>query len=212
MPTIEQIVEERHLLQHPFYKRWQEGRVSLEVLREYAKQYYAYESQLPRFLESAIAHVEEGPARSALEENLADESGQPEPHPELWLRFAEALGVSRDEVRTAEVLPGTSKLVDTYLSLTGRGADAALGALYAYEAQFSAIASTKAEGLRRFYGLTDSNALKFFDLHSVLDEHHAAALRSGLSDGETARAAASEAATAWWEMLDQFEEMASSST
>lgn len=207
MNTIERIVEEHHLLKHPFYQRWQEGRVPLEVLREYAKQYYAYESRLPQFLESALAHLEDGPARKAVEQNLADESGQPEPHPVLWLRFAQALGVSAEEVQGAEPLPGTDGLVNTYLELTERGADEALGALYAYESQFSAVAKTKADGLRRFYGITDPEALKFFDLHSVLDDDHASAIRSGLDDGEPSRNAARMAAESWWKMLDQFEEM-----
>jgi pyrroloquinoline-quinone synthase len=207
LESIERIVEDRHLLNHPFYRRWQEGKVSLETLRSYARQYYAYESRLPHFLENALAHLEEGPARRAIEENLADEWGKPEPHPDLWVRFAEALGVRADEVRSAQPLPRTAELVDAYEDLSKRGADEALGALYAYESQFSAIAQAKAEGLRRFYGVTDARALEFFDLHSVLDEEHASAIRSGLTDGEVSRTAAARAADAWWGMLDQFEDM-----
>lgn len=206
MSTIDKIIEERHLLKHPFYRSWQEGKVAFDVLREYAKQYYSYEARLPQFLQAAIDHVPEGPARRALEENLADESGQPEPHPELWIRFAESLGVTADEVRRAEPTPETAALVDTYAALCDKGSDEALSALYAYESQFSAIAKTKADGLRRFYGITDARALKFFDLHSVLDDEHASAIRSGLSNGERAQTAARLAAQAWWTMLDQFVE------
>lgn len=207
MGSIDRIIEERHLLKHPFYKRWQKGKVAPEVLREYAKQYYAYESQLPQFLVSAISHLEEGPVRSAVEENLADESGRPEPHPALWIRFAEALGLDAEEVKRAKPLPRTANLVGTYQLLCNRGADEALGALYAYESQFSAIAKTKADGLRDFYGVTDDKALEFFDLHSVLDDDHAAALRSGLTENELARESVQLAVEAWWGMLDQFEGM-----
>lgn len=207
MATIDRIIEERHLLKHPFYERWQKGKVTPQVLREYAKQYYAYESRLPQFLTSALAHLEEGPVREAVEANLADESGRPEPHPALWIRFAEALGLSSQEVKRAEPLPRTVNLVSTYQLLCDRGTDEALGALYAYESQFSAIAKAKGDGLREFYGVTDDKALEFFDLHSALDDDHAAALRSGLTESELAREAVHLAVEAWWGMLDQFEGM-----
>src|SRR5256884_6983428 len=104
------MIEEQHLLMHPFYLRWQKGKVSMEVLRSYAVQYYAYESALPKFLEQAMAHLPEGPALESLKGNLADEAGGPVTHPELWLRFAEALGVSRPEGQEATWPPGPANL------------------------------------------------------------------------------------------------------
>lgn len=205
MGPIDRMMEERNLLTHPFYRRWQRGEVSHEVLREYAVQYYAYESALPSFLESAMDHFPEGPVRDSLADNLADESGGPEPHPELWLRFAECLGIDRAEVTGAELLPRTANLVETYRSLCALGGEQALAALYAYEAQFPAIAATKAEGLRSFYGVTDDRSLAFFDLHSTLDVEHAEGIRSGLVDSQRAREAAALALDAWWGMLDSFE-------
>lgn len=205
MGPIDRMMEERHLLTHPFYRRWQKGTVSLEVLRSYAAQYYAYESALPSFLTAAMAHFDDGPVRACLADNLADEAGGPEPHPELWLRFAEGLGLAREEVTAAELLPRTTNLVETYRSLCERGGEEALAALYAYEAQFPAVAATKAEGLRSFYGITDPRALEFFDLHSTLDVEHAEGIRSGLVDSQPAREAAALALDAWWGMLDSFE-------
>jgi pyrroloquinoline-quinone synthase len=205
LSIIDRIIEDRHLLKHRFYERWQKGKVSQDVLREYAKQYYAYESKLPSFLEAALAHLEDGPAKEAVAANLADESGIPEPHPELWLRFADALGLSREEVVSAPLTPRTINLVETYTCLCDRGSEEALSALYAYEAQFSAIARTKRDGLRDFYEVTDGEALKFFDVHATLDDEHAAALRSGMVDSELSRESTHLAMEAWWCMLDQFE-------
>jgi pyrroloquinoline-quinone synthase len=105
------------------------------------------------------------------------------------------------------MLPGTANLVYTYESLCDRGSDEALAALYAYESQFPSVAATKAEGLRRFYGITSPDALEFFDLHSTLDHEHAAGLRTGLVDSEQARESAALALDAWWGMLDTFEAM-----
>lgn len=205
MSIIDRIIEDRHLLRHPFYERWQKGKVSQDVMREYAKQYYAYESKLPAFLTSALTHLEDGPAKDAVAANLADESGMPEPHPELWLRFAEGLGVSREDVLSAQLTPRTINLVETYASLCERGAEEALAALYAYEAQFAAIAKTKGDGLREFYEMTDEEALKFFDVHATLDDEHAASLRSGMVDSELSHESIHLAMEAWWCMLDQFE-------
>lgn len=207
MRKIDHVVEERHLLTHPFYQRWQRGKVTREVLREYARQYYAYESSLPSYLTAALAHVTDGPAREAIEANLADETGRPEPHPELWLRFSESLGLSREEVVSAALTPRTANLVETYASLCARGAEEALGCLYAYEAQFSKVAATKADGLRRFYGVTDPHALEFFEWHSEHDDEHAAALAGVVADSERALESAGLAVEAWWGMLDQFETM-----
>jgi pyrroloquinoline-quinone synthase len=205
--SIDRMIEEQHLLMHPFYQRWQKGKVTPEVLRSYAIQYYAYESALPSFLEKAMAHLPAGPALESLKDNLADEAGGPVPHPELWLRFAGALGVSREEVAETPLLPRTTNLVYTYESLCDRGADEALAALYAYESQFPSVAASKADGLRRFYGVTSPEALEFFDLHATLDHEHAAGIRNGLVDSEPAREAAALALDAWWGMLDTFEAM-----
>ncbi|HEU5004281.1 MAG TPA: iron-containing redox enzyme family protein [Actinomycetota bacterium] len=204
---IDRMIDEQHLLTHPFYQRWQKGKVSLDVLRSYAVQYYAYESALPSFLQKAMAHFPDGPVKASLADNLQDEAGGAHPHPELWLRFAESLGLRREDVEGAELMPRTANLVYTYESLCDRGAEEALAALYAYEAQFPAVAASKGEGLRRFYGITDPAALEFFDVHSTLDHEHAASLRSGLVESEQAREAAALALDAWWGMLDSFEAM-----
>jgi pyrroloquinoline-quinone synthase len=208
LSAIDRIIEDRHLLRHPFYERWQKGKVSQDVLREYAKQYYAYECRLPAFLTAALSHLGDGPAKQAVTINLADESGMPESHPELWLRFCEALGLSRDEVMLAELTPRTINLIETYACLCTRGPDEALSALYAYEAQFSAISRTKGESLRMHYEITNRDALKFFEVHATLDDEHAAALRSGLIDSELARESVLLAVEAWWGMLDQFQVLA----
>ncbi len=205
---INTIIKERHLLTHMFYQRWQKGKVSMEVLREYAKQYYHYEAALPSFLSCALDHLSDGPAKDAVSQVLADESSHPKPHTELWLDFAAGLGLSGDEVTSAPATPRTTNLVETYRSLCNRGSEEALGALYAYEAQIPEVAKTKGEGLRKFYDVTDESALKFFDLHSTMDVHHAEAIRSGFSDSEFSRESAHLALDAWWSMLDQFEHVA----
>lgn len=202
---INTIIKERHLLTHPFYQRWQKGKVSIEVLRQYAKQYYHYEAALPSFLSCALDHLPDGPAAQAVSQVLADESSHPKPHTELWLDFAAGIGVAREQVKETKATPRTVNLVETYRSLCARGSEEALGALYSYEAQIPEVAKVKGDGLRRFYEVTDPSALHFFDLHATMDVHHAEAIRSGFNDSELSRESAHLALDAWWSMLDQFE-------
>lgn len=202
---IDSIVRERHLLGHPFYRRWQKGKVPHSVLQGYARQYYHYEKELPSFIGSAIEHIDDEATRQALEKVKSDEASNPRPHAEIWLDFAAELGLSAEEVRSTEPTPRTNNLVGTYRSLTAHGPHEAIAALYTYESQVPDIAEEKANGLRNFYGVTSAEGLEFFTLHTTLDIEHSRALKQGLVDSDLAREAAHLAMDAWWGMLDQFE-------
>ena len=41
---IDALIEERHLLRHPFYAKWVAGTLPVEALQDYARQYFAFES------------------------------------------------------------------------------------------------------------------------------------------------------------------------
>jgi pyrroloquinoline-quinone synthase len=201
---INAIVRKRHLLSHPFYMKWSQGKVSLETLQEYSKQYFHYEKALPGFLKCALDHIDDEQARSAVHEVLVDESSNPRPHTEMWLDFAAGLGLSAEEVKSSPASRQTTNLVETYTSLCNRGQDEAIGALYAYESQQPEVAQAKADGLIAHYGIDSTPALAFFKLHSVLDIQHAKALKTALVDSELGRESAHLALDAWWGMLDQF--------
>ncbi|HEY6051955.1 MAG TPA: hypothetical protein VIZ58_11940, partial [Thermoanaerobaculia bacterium] len=42
LDALDSLVAEKHLLKHPFYVLWTEGRLSRENLREYAVSYYPH--------------------------------------------------------------------------------------------------------------------------------------------------------------------------
>ena len=71
-------------------------------------------------------------------------------------------------MRTASSAPGPAAeaLVSTYFDLVAEGPVAALAGLAAYETQASAIASSKADGLRRWYGM-DAAGTEFWDVHAA---------------------------------------------
>ena len=215
LDRLDRMIEERHLLTHPFYTKWADGTLPRAALQEYARQYYAFESAMPRFLSAIHARTESAQVRQHLLDNLWDEEHGKDNHAELWLRFAEGIGVSRDDVRSSRPNEATSALVDTYTALS-REASVAEGvaALYAYEAQVPKVAESKIEGLKRHYDLDDKRSLGFFIVHGVMDIEHSGAERQVLGELTTdADPAPIEHATrraldAWWNFLSAVDQPA----
>jgi pyrroloquinoline-quinone synthase len=214
MADIEREIAERHLLTHPFYRAWTEGTLPRPALLEYARQYYAFETRLPRFLTAMHARAEDRAVRSALLSNAWDEEHGERNHAELWLRFADALGLSRSEVVDAVPNASTRALVDAYRDVAERAPVAAgVAALYAYESQLPAVSESKICGLEEHFGFkadARKSGLSFFHVHSAIDVDHAAAERSILESalasgqGDDVLHGVRKALIAWWGFLDAF--------
>jgi pyrroloquinoline-quinone synthase len=209
LAQLETAIAERHLLEHPFYKAWTDGTLPREALADYVRQYYAFETHLPRFFTALHARSDDAATRAALLANAWDEEHGENNHPELWLRFADALGVSRLSVADAKLHDATRALVATYREAAQRAPIACgIAALYAYEAQLPAIAEAKIAGLKAHYDVHGREGLSFFEVHRAVDVHHAAAERRLLeqstasSDDSAVTLWASRALDAWWAFLD----------
>lgn len=208
LDRIDALIDDRHLLRHPFYQAWVDGTLPRENLQEYARQYYAFESTFPRFLSALHSRSDSPSVRGALLENLWDEEHGDANHQELWLRFAEGVGADRESVRSAERNEATRALLDMYWSASSaRPAAAGVAAVYAYERQVPQVAQAKIDGLRQRYGIDDGRTLAFFEVHSTLDIEHSDAERSMIAELATghedeAVAGASDALDAWWSFLD----------
>src|SRR5688572_28987110 len=136
-------LSEKHLLKHELYQAWNEGKAPIQTLQLYAEQYYHHVRTFPRYLSATHSNCEDILSRQFLLENLNDEERGPENHPELWLRFAEGIGTTREQVEKAELLPETEELVDTFMSLSRKSYASGLGALFAFEQQVPEIAQFK---------------------------------------------------------------------
>ncbi|HEX9234720.1 MAG TPA: CADD family putative folate metabolism protein [Actinomycetota bacterium] len=207
LDRIDDAIDRRYLLTHPFYTKWAAGTLPREALQDYARQYHAFEANFPRFLSALHARSDRPDHRAALLENLWDEEHGEANHRELWLRFAEGIGTSRAEVQGAEWNPSTRALVDTYRRLCARGPVAAgVAALYAYERQVPPVAQAKMDGLRTHFGVDDPATMAFFETHAALDVEHSAAERRiieerGDDEDEAILAGAEAALDAWWDFL-----------
>ena len=171
---VRKTVEGKHLLQHSFYQRWSAGELTREELSEYAREYYHYTLAFPTFLSAVHSQSGDLALRQSVLENLIEEERGEENHPELWLRFCDALGLDRDAVLTSSPSAPTRQLIEVMRTLCRDGdSHEGLAALYAYESQVPAVAHTKIEGLRKFYGIEDSRDISFFTTHLVADVLHA---------------------------------------
>jgi len=223
--SLNSLGAEMSLLKHPFYQQWTAGTLSAERLRNYAIQYYRHVAAFPRYLSALHSRCDDVETRQVLLENLIDEERGTENHPALWLKFAEALGVTRDEILAADPLPAAAALVETFDHLSrDLPLSAGLSALYVYESQVAEVATAKIDGLKRFYGfsnhtydahqMNDSNdsraeGVKFFTVHRDADPYHARAVAELIErhdtrpeDGAIALEAARTALKALWDLLD----------
>jgi len=201
-------LEGRMLLTHPFYRRWEAGELRSQELAEYAVHYRAFEAVLPTVLEAVVERLRaDGGVEAAdlVARNLADELGSPRSHLELFDEFASALP---DDAVARSAGPAAVALADTYRSLAEQSPAAAVAGLAAYETQAAAIAATKGDGLRRWYGM-DAAGTAFWDVHATMDADHGdwsiEALNLLDADPAEVADASLRAADAWWALLDERE-------
>lgn len=215
--AIDSKVAELAMLKHPFYQAWTEGRLPLDTLRSYARQYFHHVEAFPRAVSAVHSACSDRDGRRMLAENLAEEEGVgsgKQDHASLWLMFACGLGDSEEAVRAEALNAETRALIDTFRRLANQSFAAGLGALYAYESQFPAVASAKIEGLVERYGIEDEETLRFFRVHETADVEHSSVCRTlleRLPDNEKAQAIAAgeELAAALWDFLSGVEASAS---
>jgi pyrroloquinoline-quinone synthase len=207
LEKIDAAIAEKNLLKHPFYQDWQAGKLSRESLQLYSAQYYRHVEAFPKHLR-VLADRADDSLKPVVLENLAEEENPAHPHPQLWRDFAAALGVSEEDITSSPSLPGTQHVVHTFRDIcANRSLAEAVAALYAYEAQVPEIATTKMDGLNRFYGITDSLDTAYFAVHEEADKAHRAAWRAWLADHasgneEQILASTNDALNALWGALD----------
>jgi pyrroloquinoline-quinone synthase len=206
--SLDEQIAGRSLLTHPFYQAWTRGDLTAEALKDYAIQYYRHVEAFPTYLSALHSHTADAATRRHILQNLIDEEAGSPNHPELWMQFAGAVGASEEEVRAAEPWTETRNLVETFRTLCRYGSTAeGLAALYSYESQIPAVASSKIDGLKRFYGKDSPEALQYFVVHEEADIEHSAVERRLLeqhvsaANADAVKQASAQALDAMWEML-----------
>jgi len=204
---LQEELASKHLLNHPYYQLWNEGKLDRAILADYANQYYNHVEAFPRYISLIHSQCSDLNDRQVLLENLIEEERGEENHPKLWRDFASEFGVKHENLINTKMYTQTKDLVEHFFTLCRKSYASGLGALYAYEYQTPAIAETKIKGLKAFYDVTSEKALKFFEVHKGADVWHSqevADLIKKLSPQEQQEAleSAKEAANLLWGFLD----------
>ena len=185
-------------VRHPYLQALTDGSIPdiNWALADFARHYYGYSAHFPRYLTTLISRLENPTHWQSLLENLTEESGQyadaelaelaeigvePDwiegiPHPHLFQRFANALGVNFIADTEAEQVICWREL---FLQLLANGSPAeALGALgLGTENIVSAIYGYFIKALDGL-GNLDPRDTVFFKLHAAVDDHHQASLHA----------------------------------
>ena len=192
-------LDQYHLLNHPFYKSWNEGKLTREIIKDYAEQYYQHVKAFPRYISATHSICEDLDKRRILLENLQDEEKKGADHPTLWKNFALAVGADIEKIEEVKKYDFTKELIDNFFK-NGRSSYAeGLGSLYTYERQVPEIADTKIRGLKNHYGVNSKEGLEFFEVHKEADIYHREAcekLLDGLSKKEQDKAEKAALSTA----------------
>lgn len=188
---------------HPYLKALGSGELpdTTAALADFAQHYYGYSAHFPRYLTALISKLERHDHRAALLENLTEESGQYEdeelselqqcgvqpewivgiPHPQLFQRFRQALGVTNTDAADDHIEVVCWR--EQFLTILTSGSPAeALGALgLGTETIVQTIYQPFVDAIERIGSLSPEDAV-FFPLHTAVDDHHQATLKAIATD------------------------------
>ncbi|HEU4340596.1 MAG TPA: iron-containing redox enzyme family protein [Candidatus Binatia bacterium] len=172
-------LQQRHPRPHPIRQLLLSGRLTKGQLQEWAKnQFYEFRN-IHRFFGVRYQKCPVPELRRMLLENMVEEEGEDlfggkyPSHPELWVRFAEGLGIARDEILDYEPLAGIRAALEMYVSLVQRSHwSVAIGTGLVFEGGGPKRMKEEREALEKYYPWIASSSLEFFRAHEYHDEGH----------------------------------------
>ena len=212
---IARIQARRTFGSHPLWLELADGKLSREQLKLFAVQFFLQVREFPRAVSAMHANCPFPAERIELAESIYEEetgriSGCNQPHPELFIRFGEAVGLSRSEMTEGRPLPATRALIDWFeLSTKQRSfIEAAAAINLAAEGQVPGAFGPMARRLQENYGLS-REAVAFWDIHEMADKEHSDVgdhiVVHHATDALTqarVREALQHSLDAWWQFFD----------
>jgi pyrroloquinoline-quinone synthase len=169
------------LLAHPFYQAWSAGKLTHEQLRAYALEYFHLIAAFPTFLSALHCRLHDGSLRRAVLRNLAEEEVEGRAYTDMWMDFAEGLGLSPNQVRRSQPSEPVRLLIEQFYRSASQDSPAqVLAAIYAYASQVPQICGENARALLQHYG-ADARTCGYFVLHTYAGVRHATVWRSELA-------------------------------
>lgn len=170
LSTFDALIQRHSLLTHYLYQqKWNKGELTLEDLRNYAKEYFHFVKAVPGVVSSVKERaLERNPEMVPfVEQNLEEETE----HIELWRRFAHSLDLTDADLDTHVPQQKTVDAVAEIQSLAEGSLEEGAAVMYALELDLPQIAETKKDGLCKYYGLTSEDAHIYFNEHLGEEKH-----------------------------------------
>jgi len=200
---------------HPLWLRIAEGRVPRAALGPFAVQFFLQVREFPRAVSALHSSCPDADQRVELAESLYEEetgriSGCNVSHPELFIRFGEAVGAARTAMERGVPLPTTAALIDWFLESTRDRPfiEGAAATNLAAEGQVPGAFGPFARALERHYGCTPAQ-VAFWDVHEHADREHSAVgdhivvrLATTAELQDAVRAAVARSLDLWWRFFD----------
>lgn len=162
---------------HPIVQAMEAGTVTIPQLQLFTEQFYLHISRMLPWIGAIYVRCPHEDVRTSLVKNLAEEctgyQTQTDAHPELLLKFAEALGADVDAIRAAEQRTEGRRLTEYFefmgmcrewfvpLSAIGIGLESFV------PDTFRRIVAA----MKQNYDMTDDDLI-FWTMHIIADEEH----------------------------------------
>ena len=163
-------------INHPFVKAICDGTATMDQIRTWAVQDYQFRCAVPRIAllrYVACSDPEFAPKLFEVAEEetrglLPGSSG----HPDMFVEFAEAIGLTRADLENALLLPATAAhLYFAELVIHTHPWFVVMAAQVGAEGTFGPAAAALGKGFMESYGMTPES-VRFFTVHVEADEEH----------------------------------------
>lgn len=179
---IDDEIRKRSLLNHRFYILWKEGKLKLNHLRSYSKEYFQLVKAVPELVDNIHKNIENYDPGNQYVKPVKYIQNEEHQHIEPWIKFAQSLGMEKQELLeyegNNEVNLAIKKLQELCSSSICEGASV----MYSFEKELPQISKTKIEGLQKFYNIFTDEGILYFKIHQVADIEHARLWKTILLD------------------------------
>ena len=179
---IDAEISKRSLLNHPFYILWREGKLTLNHLRSYSKEYFQLVKAVPELVHNIQLNLVNAYAGNEYLHAVRNTHDEEHQHIQPWIKFAQSLGIEKRELLeyegNDEVNFSIKNLKKLCLSSICEGASA----MYSFEKEIPLISKAKIEGLKKFYNICTEEGTRYFNIHQIADVEHARLWKTILLD------------------------------
>ncbi len=161
---------------HPFVKAVCAGTATQEQMRTWALQDYQFRHAVPRIAMLRYLSCSDPEFSSRLWEVVEEETRGLLPgsagHPDMFVEFAESIGITRKELDTAELRPATAAhLYYAELIIHTLPWFIVMAAQVGAEGTFPPAVAALGQGFIKQYGMSPQS-VRFFTVHAEADEEH----------------------------------------